>query len=136
MLKRFGVSLEDNLLDQFDRVIGRRGFQNRSEAIRHMIRKMLVEEEWGQSGEQVIGAVSVVYNHETMGLARRLTKIQHEFHGRIVSSMHIHMDEHNCMETLVVRGKPDEVEHIANRLINARGVKHGMLFRTSVGDRL
>ena len=134
MLKRFGVSIEDDLIRQFDELIRRRGFQNRSDALRHLIREKLVEQDWHDTGGEVVGAVTIVYDHDTMQLARKLTKLQHEVHGLVVSSMHIHLDAHHCMETLIVRGRPAAVEAVANRLIHARGVKHGRLFRTRIGE--
>jgi CopG family nickel-responsive transcriptional regulator len=136
MLQRFGVSLEKDLLAQFDKALGRRGFENRSDGIRRLIRDMLVTDEWKDEGQDVVGSVSLVYDHDTLDLAKRLTRIQHESHTLIVSSMHVHLDAHHCLETLVIRGKPREVQRVADRLIHARGVLHGALFRTSLGRHL
>jgi CopG family nickel-responsive transcriptional regulator len=133
MLRRFGVSLPDALLEKFDRLIERRGYSNRSEAIRDMIRATLVEEEWAANTGEVVAALTIVYDHHSSDISHRLLGIQHDAHDTILSTMHIHMDAHNCMEVLVLRGAAQRVEDVANRLISARGVKHGKLFRTTRG---
>ena len=133
MLRRFGVSLPDALLAQFDELIKSRGYANRSEAIRDLIRDTLVEQEWGETAGAVMACLVVVYDHHAFDISRRLIDIQHEDHHLILSSMHIHMDEHNCMEVVVLRGDKARVEGIANRIISARGVKHGKLFRSTQG---
>ena len=136
MLRRFGVSLPDSLLEQFDRLIRRQKYSNRSEAIRDLIRDALVEEEWADSKEPVIASLALVYDHHASDLSRRLTSMQHEAHGIVQATLHIHMDAHNCMEVLVMRGPRADVEDTANRLISAKGVKHGKLFRSTQGANL
>ncbi len=130
--KRFGVSVPPDLLEKFDEKIEKKMYSNRSEAIRDLIRDFLVEEKWESSAEEVYGSLTLVYDHEKKGISDKLTEIQHEDHTHIVSTMHIHLDEHNCMETLAIKGKPQGIKHIADRLISTKGVKHGKLMMTSV----
>lgn len=136
MLQRFGVSLPADLLERFDALIEKRGYTNRSEAIRDMIRDSLIEEEWRAGSEEVLGAAIIVYDHHVPDVARRLTTIQHDAHPLVVSTMHIHLDHHNCMEILALKGRAASVEALANKLISARGVKHGHLFRSTRGAGL
>lgn len=130
--KRFGVSVPPELLERFDEKIDEKMYSNRSEAIRDLIRDFLVEEKWKTSDEEVYGSLTLVYDHEKKGIADKLTEIQHQDHTRTVSTMHIHLDKHNCMETIAIKGKPEDVEKIADRLISTKGVKHGKLMMTSV----
>jgi CopG family nickel-responsive transcriptional regulator len=132
---RFGVSLSSELLKKFDKVIGEKNYTNRSEAIRDLIRDFLVGEEW-EKGKEVVGSLTLLYDHEVRGVDERLTDIQHLHHAHIISSMHVHLDEQNCIEVLVIRGIAEEVKKIADSLISARGVKHGKLVMTSTGREI
>lgn len=123
---RFGVSINQRLLERFDAVLREKGYDNRSEAIRDLIRDYLVEEEWCGSKAEVVGCAVLVYDHHVHGISERLTETQHRYKN-IVSSMHVHLDEDNCLEVLVIRGVADEVKRITGSLISARGVKHGKL---------
>ncbi len=134
-LVRFGVSIPDDLLDKFDHLIGAKGYTNRSEAIRDLIRDRLVEDMWTESHE-VVGTVTVVYNHEQSDLAQKLTEIQHKNHELIVSAVHVHLDHHNCLEVLIMRGLSDEVRKAGELLISTRGVKHGKITMTTTGKEL
>ena len=136
-LTRFGVSIPSELVKRFDESIRSRGYRTRSEAIRDMMREHLVESEWA-SGNQgsVVGTVTIVYDHEVRELSNTLTGLQHEFHDAIVCTTHIHLDEHNCLEVIVVKGSSDQVTAIADRLISTRGVKHGKLVCTTTGRSL
>ena len=118
---RFGVSLSSELLAKFDKVIGEKNYMNRSEAIRDLIRDFLVGEEW-EKGKEVVGSLTLLYDHEVRGVDERLTDIQHSHHAHIISSMHVHLDERNCIEVLMIRGIAEEVKKIADSLISARGV--------------
>jgi len=131
-LTRFGVSIPDSLLGDFDRLIS----QNRSEAIRDLIRDSLVTEEWREGKKEMVGTISLVYNHHTRELSRILTRLQHDHYRTILSTLHIHMDVHNCLEVLVVKGKGEEIKKIGDRLIGTKGVKHGRLSLTSTGKNL
>ena len=135
-LVRFGVSMDENLLQRFDTLISRKGYANRSEAMRDLIREHLVEEEWREKGREMIGTITIVYNHHTRGLSDTLIDLQHHFHNLVVSTMHLHLDEDNCLEVLVVKGKVDKIKSIADKLISTRGVKHGKLTMTTTGKEL
>jgi len=133
---RFGVSLEEHLLTQFDRLIARRGYTNRSEAIRDLIRESLVREQWELGSDEVVGALTLVYNHEVRDLTDKLTDLQHAHYKAIVSGLHVHLDPHHCLEVLVLRGRAKELKAIADRLIGTRGVKHGTFSATAEGRAL
>jgi CopG family nickel-responsive transcriptional regulator len=135
-LVRFGVSIPDDLLEKFDQLISGKGYTNRSEAIRDLIRDRLVEDQWSESGHDVVGTVTVVYNHEQSDLAQKLTEIQHKKHDLIVSAVHVHLDHHNCLEVLIMRGVSDEVRKAGELLISTRGVKHGKITMTTTGKEL
>jgi len=133
---RFGVSMEKSLLAGFDELISRKGYTNRSEALRDVVRDHLVEEEWRTEKKEMIGTITIVYNHHTRGLSDTLIELQHHFHNLIISTMHLHMDEDNCLEVLVVKGMVDKIKTIADKLISTRGVKHGKLTMTTTGKEL
>ena len=132
---RFGVSLEKELLDKFDRLIKEKKYPNRSEAIRDLIRENLVKREWVE-GKEVAGAITLVFDHHKRDLVNILTDIQHDFHQLIISSQHIHLDHDNCLEIIVVRGKPTEVRELADKLRAAKGVKYGSLSIATTGKEL
>ncbi|MDA8165579.1 MAG: nickel-responsive transcriptional regulator NikR [Desulfobacteraceae bacterium] len=135
MLKRFSVSLEQKLLDRFDQFIGEQRYPNRSEAVRDLIRKALVRQEW-QADKEVMGVISLVYDHHHHQLQETITELQHGFHRQIVSATHIHIDEINCLEVIIVRGKARQVQELAERLTVLRGVKDGNLAMSSTGGEL
>ncbi len=128
---RFGISIDSDLLESFDRLIGQKGYQNRSEAIRDLIRNALVEEKTASGQEEMVGTVTMVYNHHVRDLADKLTEQQHQHHQQVVSALHVHLDAHNCLEVLVLKGSSAEINRIANELLGVKGVKHGRLFLTS-----
>ena len=132
---RFGVSLEKELLDKFDRLIKEKKYSNRSEAIRDLIRENLVKREWVE-GKEVAGAITLVFDHHKRDLVNILTDIQHDFYQIIISSQHIHLDHSNCLEIIVVRGKPAEVRELANQLKSNVGVKYGALSIATTGKEL
>jgi CopG family nickel-responsive transcriptional regulator len=133
---RFGISIDDKLLKSFDLLIEEKGYLNRSEAIRDLIRASLVESKWEKGDDETVGTVTLVYNHHVHDLSDKLTEQQHTHHDQIVSSLHVHLDAHNCLEVLVVRGKAWEVKKIADELIGVKGVKHGKLVMTTAGEEL
>ena len=135
-LSRIGVAIESDLLKKFDDHIARRGYTNRSEAFRDLIRGELVAESWERPSSQVVGTVTLVYNHHVRLLSEKLTGMQHEFHEHILSTLHVHLDHDNCLEVLVVRGKAASVNKIADALISTKGVMHGRLTITSSGADL
>lgn len=133
---RFGISIDDRLLQRFDELIDRKGYVNRSEAIRDLIRNALVEDQWSRSDEEIVGTVTLVYDHHTRDLSDKLTEQQHSHHGSIVSALHVHLDAHHCLEVVVVRGKTAEVRRLADELIGTKGVKHGKLVTSTTGKDL
>jgi len=133
-LARFGISLEQSLLDSFDTLIAGKGYVNRSEAIRDMIRSALVEERVERADHTpTVGTVTLVYNHHTRDLSDKLTEHQHSHHDAIVSALHVHLDAHHCLEVIVVRGTSAQVKRLADQLIGTKGVKHGKLVLTTAG---
>lgn len=132
MLKRFSISLEENLLEIFDKHIRARSYTNRSEAIRDLIRKAFVKKEW-QADKQVMGVISLVYDHHQHKLQDKVTEVQHDYHHHIVSTTHVHMDHDNCLEVIIVRGKANEIQELSDRLTALRGVRDGHLAMSSTG---
>jgi CopG family transcriptional regulator, nickel-responsive regulator len=135
-LSRIGVAIDTELLDRFDDLIGQRGYTNRSEAFRDLIRDELVEKASESPESHVVGTVTLVYDHHVRMLNEKLTDIQHDFHRIILSTLHVHLDHDNCLEVLVVRGKSGEVRKVADTLISTKGVKHGRLTITTPGAGL
>ncbi len=138
MLERIGISLEEALLGQFDRLIADKGYVNRSEAIRDLIRDALVQREWSEAGgrEERVAVVTLVYDHDSSSLAHTLAHIQHENHKAVVSALHVHMDEHNCLEVLVLRGRAQDVLAMGEGLMSTKGVKFGRLVPATTGEKL
>lgn len=136
ILERFGVSMEDDLLARFDALIRERGYASRSEAIRDLVRQELIREEWKDPEADVVGTVTVVYEHHEHELANTLAELQHQYYGSIVCSTHIHLDPHNCLEVVVLRGPAGRIRTIANVLASTRGVKHGGLVCSTTGQGL
>ncbi len=132
---RFGVSLEKKLLEKFDALIKEKSYPNRSEAIRDLIREDLVKREWVR-GKEVAGAITLVFDHHRRELLNKLTDIQHHFHHLIVSSQHVHLDHDNCLEIIVVKGKPEEARKLSNALRATKGVKYGALSIATTGKEL
>ncbi len=135
-LTRFGISMDGKLLAQFDALMERKGYANRSEAIRDLVRNALVEEQWTKGDEETVGTVTIVYNHHVRDLADKLTEQQHINHNAIISALHVHLDQDNCLEVVVVRGKAAEVKKLSDELIGTKGVKHGKLVTTTTGKNL
>ena len=138
MLERIGVSLEDDLLARFDRLIAEKGYENRSEAIRDLIRDALVQRSWSESDgrEERVAVVTLVYDHDSSSLAQKLAHIQHENHKAVVSALHVHMDAHNCLEVLVLRGRAKDIVSMGESLVSTRGVKYGKVIPATTGQNL
>ena len=133
-LVRFGVAMDDELLSRFDALVARRGAAaNRSEAVRDLVRDALVDAEWEDSSAECVGTVTMVFDHGHSDLSDKLDALQHAHHEQIVSSMHVHLDAHSCLEVLVVRASAPEVRAIADTLLGTKGVKHGGLVTTTTG---
>ena len=135
MLKRFSISLDETLMEQFDDYIRPRGYSNRSEAVRDLIRKVLINEEWEQDSN-VVGVVTLVYNHHQPQLQEKITELQHDYHHQITSTTHVHMDHHNCLEVTIVKGRASQVRELAAKLMALRGVKDGNLTMSCTGGHL
>lgn len=133
---KFGVSMSQKLLESFDNLIVNKGYTNRSEAIRDLIREKLVELEWEDEKKETAGTITLVYDHETRELLDRLTHFQHQHVDLIISTTHVHLDEHNCLEAIIVKGKAKEIKDIADKLLSIKGVKHGKLIMTTTGKNL
>ena len=126
-MERFTFSLDESLASQFDELIARRGYGNRSEAVRDLIRGAIEAEHGNKPEGTCVACLSYVYNHHERELAERLTALQHDHHVLTVAAMHSHLDHENCLETLILRGPAAEVRTFADRLIAERGVRHGRL---------
>jgi CopG family nickel-responsive transcriptional regulator len=135
-LVRFGVSMEDGLLAAFDAMIAAKGYANRSEAVRDLVRQQLVRDQWQAGRSPAVGALCLVYNHHVRDLSNHLTEMQHSHVSQIVSTLHVHLDHDNCLEVLVLRGKAAELQSLSDKLIATRGVKHGQLVMTTSGKHL
>lgn len=135
-ITRFGVSINDHLLKRFDELIDGKGYKNRSEAIRDLIRNSLVEEELSNGAMDAVGSVSLVYDHHTRDLADKLTDLQHSHYKEIISALHVHLDAHHCLEIVVVKGQAKKIKKMADELIGTKGVKHGKLMLTTSGKSL
>ena len=132
-LYRFGISLEKQLFDSFDRHISEQNYQNRSEAIRDLIRNELVKKQWSEGGV-VAGVIVMNYNHHKRELVSRMLDIQHDFQQLIISTQHIHLTHHDCLEIIAAKGRASEIEKLANSLKSLVGVKHVNLSISSVGE--
>lgn len=133
---RFGVSLNSDLLDKFDSLCEERSYPNRSEAIRDLIRGVLVEKEQQITGAEIAAVLTLVYDHHVSDLSQRLVEIQHDEHDVILTSVHVHLDHHNCLEVLILKGPGDAIKRLSDRLIATKGVKHGKLTLTTTGQGL
>jgi len=135
-LVRFGVSMNEQLLKMFDKKIVASGYVNRSEAVRDLIRNRLVEMEWEDENQEVAGTITLVYDHHVRGLSHLLTELQHNWHELVLATTHVHLDHHNCLEVLVIKGPAGKAREVADRLVGVKGVKHGQLTITSTGQAL
>jgi CopG family nickel-responsive transcriptional regulator len=135
-LCRIGVAISGDLLDKFDKLIAERGYTNRSEAFRDLVRNELVQETWKSSDAEVFGTVTLVYDHHARLLQDKLTELQHDYHAAVLSTLHVHLDHDNCLEVVLVKGKASLVQKLANALIATKGVKHGRFTVTTSGHEL
>jgi CopG family transcriptional regulator, nickel-responsive regulator len=135
-LIRFGVSIPSDLLTRFDEVITSQGYSNRSEAIRDLIRKSIVEKEWETNDKIMVGIIIIVYNHHTRGLQEKLTDLHHHSNTSVISTLHVHMDEHNCLEISVVKGLPVEIKAFADNIRTIKGTKYIHLAGATTGEEL
>jgi CopG family transcriptional regulator, nickel-responsive regulator len=131
ILSRIGVSIDSNLLDRFDSFIAQKGYENRSEAFRDLIRDRLVSSVVVAANALVVGTVTLIYDHHTRLLPEKLTDLQHEHHEIIISTLHAHLDHESCLEVVILRGKSKDVQELADQLISTKGVQHGRLVMSS-----
>jgi CopG family nickel-responsive transcriptional regulator len=129
-LVRFGVSIERKLLQHFDKWVGRHDWANRSEAIRDLIRDRLVADSWIRERGEVVATLTYVYDHHVTDLQGRLTRLQHDHGGLVLSAMHVHLSHSDCLEVLVLKGPPRKIQHLCDHILGARGVKHGGMVRS------
>ena len=135
-LKRFGVSLNSDLLVKFDKLIDGKGYGNRSEAIRDLIREELVSEEWKSGNKETVGVFSLVYDHHESDISQLINNVQHNNLNIIRSSTHVHIDHHNCLEVIILKGNSKEIKKLTDQLSSTKGIKHGKLIMTSTGSGL
>ena len=132
---RFSVAMPEDLLVRFDHLVARRGLaKNRSEVVRDLVRDALVEDECATPGAEVVGTLTIVFNHHASDLQEKLHAIQHEFFDMIICSTHVHLDQHNCLEAIVLRGETGLVQDVANMILGTKGVKNGRLVLTTTGQ--
>ncbi|MBL8174766.1 MAG: nickel-responsive transcriptional regulator NikR [Bryobacterales bacterium] len=135
-LSRIGVAIDSDLLEKFDDLIAGKGYTNRSEAFRDLIREELVAKEAEKPEAMVVGTVTLVYDHHVRMLEEKLTEIQHEAFHNVLSTLHVHLDHDHCLEVLILKGKSEAVRRLAEVLISTKGVKHGRLTITTSGAGL
>jgi len=131
-LVRFGISLNRELLEKFDRLAKERNYTSRSEAFRDLMRQELVHKQW-KEGKEIAGAITLIYDHHKRELVNRLMDIQHDFGTIIISSQHVHLDHSNCLEIIAFKGSPKQAQRLADSLRSVKGVKHGTLSMTTTG---
>jgi CopG family transcriptional regulator, nickel-responsive regulator len=134
-LARTGVSLEHDLLEKFDDAIAKKGYKNRSEAIRDLIRDHLVTEDIDKN-KVVAATLTIVYDHHRPNLTEKLVEAQHRAGGKVLAATHVHLDHHNCLEVVIMVGRGGDLRQLANEILSLRGVKHGQLAITSTGKAL
>ena len=134
-LSRFSISIEKRLLERLEGLVKKSNYANRSEFVRDLLRERLVEEEW-KSNEEVVGTITLVYDHDTRELSKKLTRLQHHHHDLVLASTHVHLDEHMCAEMVLARGRASEIEEMANLLRQQKGVLHAALSVSSTGREL
>jgi len=132
---RFGVSLPKDLIDKFDKLIKKKNYTTRSKALGDLIRQELIKKEW-QEGEEIAGAITLIYNHHKRELLNKITDIQHNFQKVIISTQHIHLDHDNCLEIIAIRGNPKEAQKLTDKLKSVKGVKHTTLSMSSTGRNI
>ena len=134
-LVRTGISLESDLLERFDRVIQKKGYNNRSEAIRDLVRDCVVAEEV-EADRSVVGSLTMVYDHHRPQLSERLIHLQHHAHAKVLAATHVHLDHRNCLEVVIMKGRSSDMKRLADQILSLRGVKHGkIVFTSQVGGR-
>ena len=129
-ITRFGISIEPELLKKFDKIIIKEGYSNRSEKIRDLIRKNLIDNEIKKPNSEAVGTLTIIYDHHTGNLTNKLLNLQHEHNNEILTTTHVHIDHHNCLEVIVLKGKIGNIQKLTNNIIALKGIKNGKLVIT------
>lgn len=124
-LTRFGVSMDKKLLTEFDQLIANKGYSNRSEAVRDLVRDALLAEDWKDLEQYVAGSILLFYDHGHKGLLEQMTEIQHDYHHEILATTHFHLDKHSCLELIIVKGKAGTLQTLSDQLVSMKGVQYG-----------
>lgn len=132
-LRRMSITIDEELAEMFERLLKRKGYSNRSEAVRDLVRRALVEQQWEEGQKTTVGTLTIVYDHGRPELARRLLEAGHEAHNMVMATMHVHLDETYCLEVMALKGKASKVRKYADQALGAKGVKHGDLVMTTMG---
>jgi CopG family nickel-responsive transcriptional regulator len=130
-INRFSVSLPEPLLAELDRRVIRRGYSSRSELVRDLIRERMVEDKWERDADRVVGVLTISYDHHQRGLSQKILDLQHSRHVNILCNTHVHLDRDNCLETIIIKGRPREIERIAIQCGGLRGVRFAKLTRAA-----
>lgn len=133
-LKRFGISMEGRLLRKFDHLVKEKGYENRSEAIRDLVRDALIQHSWEKDDQIVAGSILLFYDHHKRNLLEELTKTQHDMHDIIMSTTHFHLDHTNCLELIIVKGKAKDIQLLSNKLTSLKGVQYGKFTVAPIGN--
>jgi len=131
---RFTVSLPSGLLRELDKRVGGKGYASRSEFVRDLIRDQILETRWSDSAEDLVGVLTISYDHHQRGLTQRVLDAQHSAYVNILCSTHVHLDHHNCLEAIIIKGKPKDIENIRTQIGGIRGVKFAKLSKASAVD--
>ena len=134
--ERFSISMDKALIDVFDKLIEEKSYSSRSEAIRDLIRKEIVSKEWASTGAEVAATITIVYDHHENELANMMTQIQHQFFESILCTTHVHLDHHNCMEVIILKGIASDIKELSDKIFALKGVKHGQITHTLPGKYL
>jgi len=129
-LIRTGISLDEELLERFDAVVRQKGYRSRSEAIRDLVRDHFVEDDIA-SNKTVVATITLIYDHHQHNLTEQLIKAQHEYKGRVLATTHVHLDHHNCLEVIILKGRSVDARKFSDKLLSFKGVKHGKLVLTT-----
>ena len=131
-ITRISISIEEDVIEHFDELIQNQGFPTRSEAIKHLIRSALVQQQW-QEGAVIAGVITLIYDHHKSQLTQRIVEAQHDFGDLVICSQHAHLDHHNCMENIIVRGEVEQIHQLHRALSAIKGMKHTVLSMTTTG---
>lgn len=135
-VERFSISMDKSLLEVFDRLIEERSYSSRSEAVRDLVRKEIVNKEWASTGSEVAATITIVYDHHENELSNTLAQLQHQFFGSILCTTHVHLDHHNCMEVIILKGAASDIKELSDKIFALKGVKHGQITHTLPGKYL